>query len=179
MAKIKLKKYYDLHMKDNETGSVAKAPEDCDFSDYFDIKKIRKIEEPFVVDEGTMEDFLANDVGWPLLSARMKYIFEEYSSRELSWVPLQVQDKRVAVDYQYFVLYFENKLDVLDTKETSYGVEGVIMIPVFSLKKVSELDFFPQPEEYDFNLVISENLKRSLEKAGISGIDFSEAYITA
>jgi hypothetical protein len=140
--------------------------------------QITELNNCFSIENGIIEDYLANDIGWPLMSERMKIIFEQFNSQGVHWIKTNVYDLRSANYYNYYVLGFKEKLDVINVEESSYDDSGLILVPVFSLDKIKYLDFFPQPDKYDLNIVISARLKSKLHMEKITGIDFSSTLVS-
>jgi hypothetical protein len=178
LEKAMSKLYYNLHLLDNEEGAVATTTDDHEFEEYFELLKRSEFKSLFTVKEGLVEDYLANDLGWPLMSERMKDIFQKFTSVDVHWVKSKVYDKRIKRNHSYHIPVFKSKCDTVNVKESSFDSSGLILVPVFSLAKISKMDFFPQPDEYDFNLVVSQEVKLAMEQAKITGIDFSEAQLS-
>jgi hypothetical protein len=155
------KLFYNLHLLDNKDGAVATTSIEHEFTDYFTLYQITELNNCFSIENGIIEDYLANDIGWPLMSERMKIIFEQFNSQGVHWIKTNVYDLRSANYYNYYVLGFKEKL-----------------VPVFSLDKIKYLDFFPQPDKYDLNIVISARLKSKLHMEKITGIDFSSTLVS-
>ena len=170
--------FYNLHLDDNETGAVAEAPDDIDFSFYFNLHLHKDLPWEFIIDEGVVEDYLANDVGFPMLSPKLKKIFESYKTVGQHWTKATVYDSRTKEYLNYSIISYREKADVINTEETTYQPPGLILVPVFSLKKIGDLQYFPQPDKYDFNLVISGDMRMAMVSSGITGVSFSKAHLS-
>ncbi|MCC6584901.1 MAG: hypothetical protein IT271_14445 [Chitinophagales bacterium] len=172
------KKYYNLHILDNDKGVVSEVQNNIEFDYYFSLDTAKDFGILFkITEKGIIEDYLANDLGWPLMSDSMMAIFKKYVSKDCNWIKSSVFDTFNKKEYEYNILYFNKKIDVLDNKKSVFHDNEILLESVFSLEKIDNLDYFPQADEYDFNIVISENLKNELKKNKITGVDFSIAKV--
>lgn len=169
------KKYYYLHFVEDE-GSIAvslgEPPHEIAETKNGDVIK-------FSVDGEFVEDYQANDLGWPLMSLKMKSVIDRFCApheNQLSWQPAAVTTGR-GETISYYIPKFLDEIDVID-REKSKVIDGplgeVIIKACFSLDKVKKLDFFPLPKS-EIRLIVSDGLKNEIEKTPLSGIDFSKA----
>jgi len=125
-------------------------------------------------------DYLPNNLAWPLMSEKMKSIIIEslIDHDYIDWISTNVKfdnEQRT-----YYILKFKKKTDVLDFQKTMFVANTTVIIkPVFSEKKVSNYSIFIAPAEYDHwqinsGLYVSEHLKRNLQKAKCTGMEFSQ-----
>ena len=157
-------KFFKLHFKDDD-GAVAKAADDFKFpTDYENL-------ETFVFSfEKPPQDFLANDLGWPLLSERMKKIISEFSDETfLTWKVVEIKNNDLI--YKYFLPIFKQELDVLDL-EKSIVVRDFVVKPHLSLKKVINLAVFKIPKS-EVGLIVNDVLLKELKLSKLSGLDYS------
>lgn len=158
-------KYYYLHFKD-DNGGVAKAS--LNYS--YPTQKEMNNEYFFKVNKFP-QDYLANDLGWPLMSGlMMSHINELLVKINVSW-------KKIIVNYKlqtlnYFVPIFNEKMDILNFEKSIFSKDNFVVKSHLSLEKISTYDFFNVPNSH-LRLIVSLPVKLSLEKHMISGLDFS------
>lgn len=169
------KKYYYLHFVEDEGSiavSLAEPPHEIVETKNGDVIK-------FSVDGEFVEDYLANDLGWPLMSLKMKSVIDKFCApheNQLSWQPASVTTDR-GETIRFYIPKFLGDIDVID-REKSKVIDGtlgeMIIKACLSLDKVKKLDFFPLPKS-EIRLIVSDNLKKEIEKHQLSGVDFSKA----
>lgn len=76
---------------------------------------------------------------------------------------------------------FSRKLDVLDENRTTYadGTDFIVM-PVFSLDKISEYSLFHNPGDFwqiTLGMYINEDLMNAMKKEKLTGVGFSRARL--
>ncbi|WP_343613557.1 DUF1629 domain-containing protein [Flavobacterium sp.] len=158
-------KYYYLHFKD-DNGCVAKASFDYNYP----TKKEIKNDFFFKVDK-VPQDYLANDLGWPLMSElMMSHINELLKKINVNWKKINVQYKLKSLNY--FVPVFNEKIDILNIEKSIFSKANFVVKCHLSLEKVLGYDFFQVPNS-DLRLIVSLPVKLRLEKNRISGLDFS------
>lgn len=119
------------------------------------------------------EEWLA----WPLMSRRMMQIVcSMLTGKEgVSWIRANIRSTDDCRDY--YIPEFAKELDVLDETRTIY-VDGSssVVIPVFSLKKVADLHFFPIPGRLPITtgIVVSDRLRGAMIKENLSAVDFEK-----
>jgi hypothetical protein len=81
---------------------------------------------------------------------------------------------------QYFVLKFEDKLDVLHEEKTKYVKNtGSIILPVFSFLKIAKYSIFHTPSynsEIPHILHITGEMKKKIQKEKLTGVYFERIY---
>lgn len=156
----------------------------------FELKNVGlKNGELFVSDDLTNIKYLwldspPNSFAWPLFSERMRAVVEENMTGKegIDWIKVKVQG--LGETRTYYVLRFNKVLDVLDKEKTVYsGNTDFIVIPMFSSEKVKDYSLFYKPTKYDHwriptAIYVSERLKKAMQKAKLTGINFSKARVS-
>jgi hypothetical protein len=144
-------------------------------------KELRgKHELPFTLsldDDALLLDYLPNTLAWPLMSERLKNLISDIltGNEGLDWVSAKVSHKGQILPY--YVPRFLKQLDILDRSKTiSAGKENEAIVKAhLSLSKVKNLTFFPLPDwRINCSNIVSEFLKKKIEKAGLTGMRFSK-----
>lgn len=156
-------------------------------------KNLDEIPCIFKVDEGTLCDYLPNNIDYPLMSYKLKEAIDTNVTVKLyRWLRARVIDTRINKVLIYYMPLFENKVDTIDYERSKYlDVEKTnLVMPCFSLKKVKRLDFFPVHDEItskryghetpyfiDNHLVVSKKLKDLIKKSKLTGIRFEVEWV--
>jgi len=146
----------------------------------------------FELEDGILGDYLCNDMGYPLFSAKLRNIVETHIQNVLPtrWLNVKVKDTNGEIVIYYMPLY-ENFIDTVDYEISSRLDNGEIIYPTYSLKKIKDLDFFPShedPDEFaphetkyahriDNDFIISKKFKKILLENKITGICFERARV--
>lgn len=128
-------------------------------------------------------DYQPNSLAWPIMSSKMKNLIESNlkGNENVDWIECTIKNKEE--ERIYFILRFNTVLDVLDFQQTSFVQDtDHIIRPVFSSSKIGAYTIFPKPASYNFwqitsGIFVSESLKKTMQKAKVTGIDFSKARI--
>lgn len=180
-----MQKYWYLFNNDSNDVAIAKSPGDKTLVDWArDIISLGKIPFDFSVDpDKLLEDYLADNLGIPLMSERlMKIIAKHLTGKEgLKWYKAFVNygDKKII----YYAPYFKDDLDVLDNDMSVFNqATGSLIKAYFSIKKICQLTFFPLPQidiklPFRLSLIVSDDIKKDIEKKNLTGIDFSRASL--
>jgi len=125
-------------------------------------------------------DFQPNSLAWPLMSEKFKnLITNNLTGKEsINWVKAKINYKNES--RIYYILRFEQKLDVLDGNKTLFvkGTDRIIR-PHFSKEKIKEYSIFNVPQPYDLwkitsGIYINERLKKEIMKEKIQGPVFEK-----
>lgn len=158
-------KYYYLHFKDDD-GGIAKARLDYNYPTQNEM-----INEYFFKVNKLPQDYLANDLGWPLMSEfMMLHINEFLIEGNVIWKKIIVEYKLKSINY--FIPVFKETMDILNLEKSIFSKGNFIVKCHLSLEKISTYDFFNVPNSH-LRLIVSLPVKLSLEKNMISGLDFS------
>lgn len=182
-----MKKYWYLLNKDddNEDVAIAKSPGNKTLVDWTeDIISLDKIPFEFSVNQNkTLEDYLADDLGIPLMSERLMQIINKHltGKEPLRWYEAFINCGNIKIIY--YVPAFEDDLDVLDNKMSVFNQKtGRIIKATFSIKKIDQLAFFPLPQldiklPFRLELIVSDDIKKDIIKEKLTGIGFFRASL--
>jgi hypothetical protein len=128
-------------------------------------------------------DYQPNNLAWPLMSEKMKTVisFHLTGKEGLVWIKALVKGGNEVKEY--FIPRFSQKLDVLDEQKTIF-VPGTahIIKPVFSLSKISQFSIFHKSQEFFWEitsgLYVSDALKKAMQKAKLTGMDFEKTSVS-
>jgi hypothetical protein len=117
---------------------------------------------------GDYPDYQPSILGCRMCSSELRAILDEHAapSDELQWLPVRVSNGNET--RPYFILHFPNPPDVLDKTKTIFADRFVVK-PVLSLDLVSDHRVFAYPECDCLPLFISEDVKRAIEGANLTG----------
>lgn len=183
-----MKKYWYIHNKDDNDKNVAiaESPSGKTLVDWAnDILSLGKIPFEFSANANEhLEDYLADDLGIPLMSDKlMKIINKHLTEKEgLQWYD-------VIVNYgkeknRYYAPKFEKNLDVLNEEKSLFNSNtGSLIKANLLMSKIDSYSFFPLPElsedlPFGIRMVISDEIKKDIVKAKLTGMDFSKAPIS-
>lgn len=141
-----------------------------------------KISDDLTELEEIWNDYQPNNLAWPLMSEKLKKIIDEnvMSNENIDWISCKI--KNGTETRNYYILRFNKLLDVLDLHKTKFvpGTDSIIK-PVFASSKVRKFNVFmaATPGEGDFwkissGVYVSESIKKSIQNAGLVGIELSE-----
>ena len=128
-------------------------------------------------------DYQPNSLAWPLMSSKLKSIIElNLTGNEgIDWIFAIVKGNNEV--RTYYIPRFGKRLDVLDLQKTKF-VPGTdqVMIPFFSLKKISELSVFHQPLSGDLwkitsGIYVNEKIKKQIQKEKLTGMTFEKVRV--
>lgn len=129
-------------------------------------------------------DYQPNSLAWPLMSERLKSIIEVNltGNEQIDWIECKV--KNGSEERTYYILRFNKMLDVLDMQKTMF-VQGTdhIIRPVFASLKINSYNVFSKPSSHDLwkitsGLYVSETLKKTIQKAKLTGMDFEKISVS-
>jgi len=127
----------------------------------------------FYLRDGGFADYQANDLDWPLCSAKLKAIIDTNTSPldHIQWLSAKV----VSVDgmeREYFILHIPERVDMIDRQKSTYAGDFVVR-PYFNILAIGEHQVFSFPGG-EFSVIVSERIKNAVLANGCVGIDFSE-----
>jgi len=170
------KNYYYFHWNREDDGGIAYSSDD-DVEFIEDLEGLTEVPFEFILRDGPFQDYLLNDLGWPILSQRFKKILEPFLSNEdVRWVTTIINDIN-RKQYTGYVLIFNTKRDILDKEKTIFATKDVIVKAVLSMKKINDLDVLIVPDS-DFQIIVSEDVKSEIEQSKLTGIEFSKVPCT-
>ena len=169
------KDYFYLHMKE-DGGGAAYSPESNNIEIIDDLNKLRELPFKFTLKDGPFQDYLLNDLAWPIFSERFKNLLTNFlSGQNIQWIAAKItesQDK----EHTAYVLKFNDKVDILDKDKTIYAENDFVVKAVLSEEKVKNLDVCLIPDS-DFQIIISQDVKAEIERNRLTGAHFSKVPI--
>ena len=143
-----------------------------------------KVSEDLSNIEDIWTDYQSNCLAWPLMSEKLKTIVSNHLTGDegITWIKAKVfayDDSR-----DYYLPKFQSRMDVLDEQKTRFSPSAPdsIVIPVFSLKKISKFAMFHVPYKYMWRITsamyINNKMKKDIQKNKIIGIQFEEAPVS-
>lgn len=178
------KNYYYLHVNRDDEGGIAYAPDYIDTLYAEDLKDLEEVTFIFAFRDGHLQDYLQNDMGWPIFSEKFKEVITPFlANLDTHWVSVQIEDDK-GNKHKYNVLKFNKKPDILNMIETIFVDvddideldEPLVVKAVLSKEKVKKLDVFIVPDS-NFQIIFSEGVKSEIEKNSITGINFSKVPV--
>lgn len=126
-------------------------------------------------------DYVANNMGWFVVTQRFKEILEKVQNFGLQIIPIDVINRLDSnLHATFYLVNICSLLDGLDLEHSKYSVfstgkEKLTSVKVYSLKKdaISGHHIF-RVKESTLAIFVSEILKEELEKNKITGCDFLE-----
>lgn len=130
-------------------------------------------------------DYLANDLGWLVVSSKLKKILEEADITGIQYLPINVKNKLDNQELEgYLVANICNIVDALDFENSKYDLfdidenEKMLAVEKYVLKKdrVKDVNIFKIGEDNIPNFV-SEKFKKIIEANNLTGFDFLEVKV--
>lgn len=196
--------YYLLCGRHTTMGTVSFSPNDCKLGHEmikelegksempfeFSLKLVREVSNGLVYQDDLSDivdlwiDYQANSFAWPMMSAKMKDIINQNLTGNecIDWISCIVKgrgEKRL-----YHIPRFNKRPDVLDVDKTIFVAKtDHVVIPWFSTSKIRSLSIFTQPFSHNLwkitpALYVNESVKRSIEEARMTGVDFERARVS-
>lgn len=130
-------------------------------------------------------DYLANDLGWLIVSRRLRNLFEKEKVQGLQYLDIFIQNKN-SQEYLdgYSVVNICNLVDALDLEHSQYDIfevdkdEKFISVEKYALKKdmLQGQDLFKLKDD-TIPKFISERLVKVMIENNVTGCDFLEVNI--
>lgn len=168
--------FYELCFPQDTSYGVAFPENENDDIDIPDEGKITDW-KPIILNlmDGHFSDYQANSFACRLCSEKLKSIFDGFKSPvdEVQWLPVIVRNKE-GEERKYYVLHFENEYDVINWGESITAGKNFVVKPVFSIKKIAEHQVFNYPSSESMGLIVSEKIKKEIEKANCTNLSISK-----
>jgi hypothetical protein len=128
-------------------------------------------------------DYLPSGIGWPIVSFKVKEIFDDLHISNVQFLPISIKHKKTGrLNSDYFVLNITKIItDVIDLKQTEhYYVENskgemVLWIidpgPKVLLNKINKFDIFRIEEDWP-KIYLSEKLVNEFKERNITGLGY-------
>ena len=156
----------------------------CHFSEFQHLDK-KNIEIEISLDGGIeFPDFIIHDEIIPLVSAKMRKIFDSADVDNIFYKPVTLSLKKFGLSENYF-LALPPRIDCLNFAESFIEVEEENFFPETALKtankividgkKIGNYKIFKLPHFFtNTEIIITEDLKNFLENANLSNVNFLE-----
>ncbi|MCK4261255.1 MAG: hypothetical protein KAX49_19940 [Halanaerobiales bacterium] len=136
--------------------------------------------------EGNKEtDFLGNDLGWLIVSEKVKKILEEGQIEGIQYLPIKILNKKTNQYLKnYYVVNICNLVDALNLDQSEYDVfeldenEKIISVKLFAVNgnQLKRIDIFKLKDD-NIPKFVSERVKKILMKYNVTGFDFLEIKV--
>lgn len=129
-------------------------------------------------------DYIANDLGWFIISHKFKKILENMGISNVQYIPIEIREESTNdIITGYNIVNIVGLVDGLNLEESVYKVLKVrgqehisVVKPVLDSNKLKDLNLV-RIKNYIFALFASDALKNELEKNNITGCDFLEVKV--
>jgi len=170
--------FFYLHFADEPQLAFAEAPHDRELGrqllsgDWIIDWKILNFE----LQPGLLVDYLANSFAFRLCSERLREVIEQGRGQGdvLQWLPALVKT-RDGQELPCWILHFPQVPDVLNRSKTVFA-GPMIVKACLDANLVEGYRVFSFPNE-DLRLIVADEVKDAIEKAGCSGMKFSRVPI--
>lgn len=183
-------KYYELYFDTKDESLIFCDEDDIGSMESYDIvqgKALEKWNEAvtfYYSEQGRVSDYLNNVLDWPIVSSRIKAVFEKLQVQGGQWLPVKIKKKNSHEELNgYFVLNVCNFIDALDMEKSNYFKEDplpeelTVGYPVLQEEKLQGVDIF-RVKRCKYGIYISQRLKKALQKEKLTGMDFDEVEIS-
>lgn len=136
--------------------------------------------------EGDREtDFLGNDLGWLIISEKLKLILEDEKINGIQFLPLKIKNQLNNTTLNnYYLANICNLVKALDLENSDYNEyeldenEKVISVKKHAIKadKIKNIDIF-RLEEDKFPVFVSEKFVNLINAHKATGFDFTEVLV--
>lgn len=168
--------YFLLEMLDEDWAGVALGRDDPELDDILaDPTPVESWVPPqMVVYAGEMTDYLPSNVGMRLISKKLRAAMESAApGAGVEWLAASVTDNDSHASSEYWVLHPIEVLDVLDRAASDIARADFVVKPVLDSGKLNGASVFIFSEG-DQRVVVSSEVRRSIEAAGCTGVGFTE-----
>lgn len=171
--------YFYLHLRDQPDTGVAHGTDDAGRDEWLaapgPVEGWTNLELTLL--SGNLTDYLANDVGVRLCSKLLRDLIDEHRAiqDELQWLEASVANNGGQI-HRYFVLHLPSYPDVLHPTRTITARGGFVVKAVLDRTAVEGRTVFSFPGGTE-TLIVSSELKRAIESAGCTGVDFSRVPV--
>ncbi|HEU4867319.1 MAG TPA: DUF1629 domain-containing protein [Actinomycetota bacterium] len=172
--------FYLLEMLDEDWAGVALGRDDPALDDI--LAATTPVENwvppQMLVYAGKMTDYLPSNVGMRLISKRLRAAIEEAApGAGIEWLAVSVTDNESQTTSEYWVLHPTEVLDVLDRGASEIARADFVVKPVLDAGKLDGASVFVFSEG-DQRVVVSSEVRRSIEAAGCTGVGFTDLPVT-
>lgn len=130
-----------------------------------------------------LTDYLGNNLGWFIVSLKLKTILEELEGC-IQFLPIKLVNREKGKEIQnYYVANIYSLIEALDLENSKYSEfnlreEKILSIKLYALKrtKIENKHIFKLKESY-MPKFVSEQVKLTMEQYGITGCDFLQVKV--
>ena len=133
----------------------------------------------FELEEGGYTDYQNNNQRLRLCSLKLRKILEQNASEYdiLQWLEATVRHE--GEDRTYYALHFPEPADVINKEKSKYSKsDGKLIVPRLSRALCEKYNIFtilkPSLSIASISLYVRENVKRDIEAAGCTGMEFEK-----
>lgn len=179
-----------LYDYDNDTNAICCESDELYELDRYDVEKgifinnwDNRITFYYNPQEGDKEtDYLGNDLGWLIISERLKLILENNKITGIQYLPIMIKNKLSSKKLNnYYVANICNLVDALDLEKSVYSIleldenEKIFSYKVHALmeEKLKGLDIFKLKED-NVPKFVSKKIVNLIKENDITGFDFNE-----
>jgi hypothetical protein len=126
-------------------------------------------------------DYLANDMGWFIVSGKLKGILESLNT-EIQFFPIVVSAKQGGAKMDYYIANITKLVDALCLEKSDYFVTEIEELgTIYTVSKyaiyeskVQQADIFKLSNRQEIPIFVSEHFKEKIEENNITGIQLNE-----
>ena len=170
---LETREMYGIDRYDLEKGNKINFPEKFMF--YYNSRKSNK----FI-------DYQGNDLGWLVVSNKLKDIFTAFNCNKIQFIPIKIKDEATGtIRTDYFLVNIFNVItDLFDYENSKFvGIKPKKNEPLksvrfyaFKEKATDDLYIF-KIKENTFPVFISGKVKKEIENNNIQGCDFKKVIL--
>lgn len=172
-----MKKYYRISFpQDSKYGiGIPECKENEDFEVPNEGRVLNWKPITLVLKGGPPSDYQGSNPTYRVCSKKLKLIIEEHQSPqdEIQWLPMILIEEE-GKELEYFILHFPESYDVIDKEKSIIFGGDQIVKPIFSLNKINGHEIFNYDPFNFLGFVISESVKKGIEKAGCTNLSISK-----
>lgn len=130
-------------------------------------------------------DYIANNLVWFLVTGKFRQILDNIASGSIQFLPVRVSNGGGNIGLaECYLANITSLIDALDLGNSEYfyidtdNKEKVLSVVKFALKRsrIPDIDIFRIQDDY-FSIFVSETIKKTVKKNGITGCDFLEVKV--
>ena len=182
-------KYFKLVLDDSNKDDVVCHCEDTHGLEQYELKEGLLIENwndniKFYfnpMDGDRFTDYLANNLGWFIVSKKLKDTISKLGVERVQYLPVNIVDlERNSSINEYYVANVLEVADALNLENSDYSVMDLEGEKIYSIRKyavtkdkINNSDMFKLKGD-EIPLFVSENFRKSVEESNITGCEFLE-----
>ncbi|ARD24078.1 imm11 family protein [Shewanella japonica] len=165
--------YYLLPPDDSVVATIS---DECDI-DFIDELQTSANDILFNINSDANYDILANDLGWPLVSKRVKDVIDSVVTDKSHYIWHKVIVASPCSRNECYVPQFLKTHDILDTSNSIFAEGGFVVKACIEPAKAYGIGIFPIPGS-DSRIIISHDVNHALRKSGINTGHFEAVSTT-